>query len=333
MTTETPIKSQYLSSEYAATDFSFPHVQVVRGEEEQSHCGYFIPLPQAQKAGWSNIEATKTIIYTYNDGKNAEGILLVQPRMVMCAVSKLGMFDRAASQDEDRLMVIGEWNREQSKDPNIGNFQIYLIMFLGESNFPLHQIPFKIIAKGAHQATLSKYWEQNCIQVAMLHAKAAKAPFLPRDERYKALCVFEPVIKRMSVGSGKTKSPACCVDGFVAPTSGNWRSFFLGEGEELLAETILQILNPQPRALQMPPSSGSVIALIPPSCNSPSTPTAPRQISAVEDDVQPTPAVVQKTATSETLAVVPKKIGVVKSTPDLDENDADFGYAEDDLPF
>jgi hypothetical protein len=73
MTTETPIKSQYLSSEYAATDFSFPHAQVVRGEEEQSHCGYFIPLPQAQKAGWSNIEATKTIIYTYNDGKNAEG--------------------------------------------------------------------------------------------------------------------------------------------------------------------------------------------------------------------------------------------------------------------
>jgi len=166
----------------------------------------------------------------------------------------------------------------------------------------------------------------------MLHAKAAKAPFLPRDERYKALCVFEPVIKRMSVGSGKTKSPACCVDGFVAPTSGNWRSFFLGEGEELLAETILQILNPQPRALQMPPSSGSVIALIPPSCNSPSTPTAPRQISAVEDDVEPTPAVVQKTATSETFAVVSKKIGVVKSTPDLDENDAD-GYEEDDMPF
>ena len=70
---------KYLSPQYAATDFSFPHAQVVRGEEDMTHCGYFIPLPQAQKAGWSNLEATETIIYTYNNGEKAEGILLAQP--------------------------------------------------------------------------------------------------------------------------------------------------------------------------------------------------------------------------------------------------------------
>jgi Family of unknown function (DUF5895) len=90
--TQAPSKSgKYLSSQYAATDFSFPHAQVVRGEADMTHCGYFIPLPQAQKAGWSNLEATETIIYTYNNGEKAEGILLAQPRMVLCAVSKLGM--------------------------------------------------------------------------------------------------------------------------------------------------------------------------------------------------------------------------------------------------
>jgi hypothetical protein len=163
-----------------------------------THCGYFIPLPQAQKAGWSNLEATETIIYTYNNGEKAEGILLTQPRMVLCAVSKLGMFDRLASQNEDRLVVVGEWNREQNKDPNIGNFQIYLVMFLDANNFPLHQIPLKIIAKGSHQATLSKHWEQNCIKIAMLHARSQKVGFFPRGERYNTLCVFEPIIKRES---------------------------------------------------------------------------------------------------------------------------------------
>jgi hypothetical protein len=288
--TQAPSTSgKYLSPQYAATDFSFPHAQVVRGEEDMTHCGYFIPLPQAQKAGWSNLEATETIIYTYNNGEKAEGILLTQPRMVLCAVSKLGMFDRLASQNEDRLVVIGEWNREQSKDPNNGNFQIYLVMFLGANNFPLHQIPLKIITKGAHQATLSKNWEQNCIKIAMLHAQSEKVGFFPRGEQYNTLCVFEPMIKRELVGNGKLKSAACYVDGFVQPTAANWQSFFLGESETLLAETILQILNPQPRALLSSPSSGSVIALMPPA-ELEVTPAEPRQISAVED-VDPTPVV------------------------------------------
>ena len=73
--TQSPSKSgKYLSSQYAATDFSFPYAQVVRGEEDMTHCGYFIPLPQAQKAGWSDLEATETIIYSYNNGEKAEGI-------------------------------------------------------------------------------------------------------------------------------------------------------------------------------------------------------------------------------------------------------------------
>lgn len=365
MTTQTPIKSrQYLSNEYAADDFAFPHVQAVRGEENSTHCGYFIPLPQAEKATWGNLEQTETIVYTYNGGDTAEGILLTKPRMVLCAVSTLGLFDRPASQSEDRLVVVGEWNREQSKDPNYGNFQLFLVMFLGENNYPLHQIPFKLIAKGAQQATLAKFWEQSCMRTSMLHAQAAKTGCLPRNERYKALCVFEPTIKRMSVGNGKLKSFACCIDGFVSPTADNWQLFFLGEGEEVLAETILQILNPQPRSLQMAPSSGSVIALIPPAKSdqsvnkgeSYSTPVAPRQIAQVEDEAvieprqikevegEPTPAASvptlvntlaqQTTRTTTRTASVPTTV-VETELVDDDLEESDFVDEEeaDRIPF
>jgi hypothetical protein len=323
MTTILPTHDTYLGGEFAATDFSFPHAQVVRGEADMSHCGYFVPLAQAQKAGWSNLETAETIVYNYNGGETAEGLLLTQPRMVLCVMSKLGMFDRTASQDEDRLVVIGEWNREQSKDPNVGNFQIFLVMFLGENNFPLHQVPLKIVAKGAHQATLSTHWEQNCTQVAMLHARAANVPLRPRNERYKALCVFQPVIKRLQVGGGKLKSYACCIDGFVAPTQSNWRSFFLGEGEELLAETILQILNPQPRALQMQPSSESIIALPPAETESITAP--PRQISPIVDEAPSQPAVIRQPATVRPTSTVPIE---VVTTIDSDE---DTGF--DEIPF
>jgi hypothetical protein len=351
MMTQTPIKSrQYLSTEFAAEDFTFPHVQAVRGEEDSAHCGYFIPLPQAEKAAWSNIEQAETIVYTYNDGTTAEGILLTKPRMVLSAVSKLGMFDRLASQSEDRLVVLGEWDRNLSQDPNAGNFQIYLVMFFGENNIPLHQIPLKLIAKGAHQATLSKFWEQSCTKISMLHSQAAKVGFFPRHEKYKVLCLFEPIIKRMLVGTG-LKSAACCIDGFVAPTADNWQSFFLGECEEVLAQTVLQIFNPQPRTLLSAPSSGSVIALIPPAESTRSVSAVPRQITAVDDEIVSLPRQITEvkddlipavpdsapvsttprstTRTTARTASVPATVLVETELVDTDLDESDFIDEED----
>jgi Family of unknown function (DUF5895) len=202
--------SKYLTTDYAATDFSFPYCQALRGEDPKQ-CGYFVPLSQAEKAGWRNIDPNGLIEYSYNSGKTEIGILFKQPHMALTPICQLGMFDRKASQDEESLVIIGKWDR-QHKGENVGNFQIYLVMFFDEQKQPLHDIPLKLIAKGAHQATLSDQWQKFCISVARCQAKANRIMFSPRNEAFNALCLFQPEIIRKAVGD-KIKSPACYIDG------------------------------------------------------------------------------------------------------------------------
>jgi hypothetical protein len=256
--------SKYLSQEYAAKDFNFPYAQAIRGELNPAHCGYFVPLAQAEKAGWKNIDGTEMTEYTYNSGKTEVGVLMTKPRMVITPICQLGAFDRQASQTEETLVVLGEWDRtKHSSDPNVGNFQIFLVMFLAPNNKLLHDVPLKLMAKGSHQATLSQQWEQSCISVARCQAEANKTMFAPRDHRYKALCVFQPIIIRKLVGNGKLQSPSCYVDGYVKPTVLNWTDFFLGT-DEALADAVIGIFNPQPRKLLLPPTAGTIVLALAP---------------------------------------------------------------------
>jgi hypothetical protein len=246
----TTAASKYLTEEYGSNDFNFPYIQVVRGEIDLSHCGYFIPLAQAEKAGWEHLNPAHLTEYTYNNGKTEIGCLIKKPRMLICAVYRLGAFDRRASQENDTFTIVGDWKEEHRHDPNIGNFQIYLVIFLDKNNQPLHEIPFKLIAKGAHQGSLSQQWQQFCTQISRLQAKALKVPFRPRNEQYNALCIFQPILTRESVG-GKIKSPTCYVSDYVRPTELNWAQFFLGTNE-VLADGVIEILNPQPRKFLKP---------------------------------------------------------------------------------
>jgi hypothetical protein len=251
----TTVQNKYLSRQYAATDFSFPYCQALRGEDPKQ-CGYFVPLSQADKAGWRDLEGAEMTEYAYNSGQTEVGILLQQPRMTITPVSSLGMYDRQASQKEETLVVIGKWNRE-SRNENVGNFQIYLVMFFNEQKQPLHDIPLKLVAKGAHQATLSEQWQKFCVSVARCQAKANRVFFSPRNEIFNTLCLFQPQIIRKSVGD-KIKSPACYINGYVAPTVNNWQDFFIGTDEEL-AEVVIEMMNPRPRLLLADPTPGTIV--------------------------------------------------------------------------
>ena len=251
--------SKYLTTDYAATDFSFPYCQALRGEDPKQ-CGYFVPLPQAEKAAWRDLDPSKLTEYAYNSGKTEVGILLKQPRMALTPICQLGMYDRKASQDEESLVVIGKWDR-QLKNENIGNFQIYLVMFFDDQKQPLHDIPLKLVAKGAHQATLSDQWQKFCVSVALCQAKANNAMFRPRNEAFNALCLFQPIIIRKAVGD-RIKSPACYIDGYVAPTTSNWEDFFLGTNEEI-ADIVIGIMNPVSRLLLADPTPGTMVLTLP----------------------------------------------------------------------
>ena len=200
--------NKYLTADYAATEISFGYVQALRGEADSSHCGYFVPLSQMEKCGWRNIDPAKLIEYTYNSGTSEVGILLKQPRMVLTAISQLGMFDRTASSKTESLVVVGNWNRDLKGNPDVSNFQVYLVVFLDEQNQPLHDIPLKLTAKGAHQGSLAEHWQKSCNAVALAHSQAMNVRFRPRNEVYNALCVFVPKIVRKLVGDNK-KSQVC----------------------------------------------------------------------------------------------------------------------------
>lgn len=129
-------------------------------------------------------------------------------------------------------------------------------MFFDDRQQPLHDLPLKLVAKGAHQATLSDRWQQFTVAVARCQAQANKVFFTPRNEVFNALCLFQPHLIRKSVGE-KNKSAALYVDGYVEPTVDNWQDFFIGTDEDL-ADMVVGMLNPRPRLLLADPTPGTL---------------------------------------------------------------------------
>jgi hypothetical protein len=253
--------SKYLGNDYIATDISYPYVQAVRGETDPKHCGYFIPASQLELAGWRGTPTT--IAYTYNSGESETGLLLTAPRMVIATASPLGTFNRQETLKEKSLVIVGEWDKSHKQNPNYGNFQIYLILFLNEQNRPLHEIPFRLTAKGAHQGTLSQQWQKSCRDVMRHLAAATGKTYRPPNEKLMSLFVFQPIFQRRPVGKIQ-KSPACCVDDYVKPTPANWMEFFLGVQDDL-AELAIAMLSPQPlKNLCLPTTVDEVVDLEPP---------------------------------------------------------------------
>jgi hypothetical protein len=236
--------SNYLTEQFDDPSFNYPYAQPLRGEVNPAHCGIFIPQSQIEKANWRKEIAPKELIeYTYNSGQTEDGLLLSQPRMVITPISELGAFDRAATQTEGRLIAIeGGWQREYKEVDNIGNFQVYLIVLLDDTNQPLHDVPLRLITKGAFQATFAEQWQKSCTQIANLRARASKIPYRPQNRIFNALCVFIPKIERRLVGH-KTKSPACYISGYLEANATNWLEFFLGKDQHL-ADWAIETLNP-----------------------------------------------------------------------------------------
>ena len=338
MTTTT---SRYLTDALPATDFSYPYAQALRGENP-AQCGYFVPLSQAEKAGWKNLEGTEMTEYAYNSGQTEVGILLQKPRMILTPICQLGAFDRQASQTEETLVVLGEWDRaKHSNDPNAGNFQIFLVMFMDANKQPLHDIPLRLFAKGSHQATLSIEWQKFCTSVARCQAEANKTLFRPKNEVFNALCIFQPMIIRKSVGD-KVKSPACYIDGYVHPTVLNWQSFFMGT-DERLADAIIDILNPRSRSLLSPPTAGTIMLapapeLVTPAAVTGATPPVEDNSNAIDvasspvaEELAPVPTIpTTPVATKTKPAPEPEYIDPPEFEDDEFEDDE---VEEDKIPF
>ena len=260
---------EFASAEFIDPNARLPRLQALRGTNPKL-CGYFINIEEMAKAGWLDFDSVATDLteYTYESSGNTEqGLLLQQPRMLVCVRTPLLGFDRTASMEAEQLVILGHWRREYKEDDNIGNVQMYEIFLLNEDNQPLHSLPLSYVAKGANQATFSQEWQKLTQEVTACHAVRQHSrsettngiAARPKDARFKSLCVFEPVVERQQVGT-KQKSFACRITGHTVPTVENWTEFFVGY-DQLLKQQVWQGL--QPTMPLLTPGQDSATAALP----------------------------------------------------------------------
>ena len=229
----TDIKQEIIRDEFADASFvdsnaSLPKIQPLRGTNDKT-CGYFVSAVELANSGWNDFEpiADKLIDYNFESGNVEKGLLISNPRMVVCVRSPLMGYDRQASQDSQQLILLGEWTREFKALENVSNIQFYEVILLGEDNKPLHQIPFQYIAKGANGASFSMNWQQLVMEVTACHAITNGIPARPKTPQFNSLCVFSFQTKREQVGQ-KQKSFTCRVTEHDTPKLENWKKFFVG---------------------------------------------------------------------------------------------------------
>jgi Family of unknown function (DUF5895) len=236
-------QDRFADPEYVDPHARLPRIQALRGETGASECGYFIPEKEMAKAGWLSIDEPALSVYEYGSGGTENGLLIQSPRMLVVPRSPLFAFDRAISQQENRLAVIGQYNKQLYSDRSkYGTGQCYEVFLLDKDNEPLHEIGFAYVAKGSNQASFSQHWQQLVQEVTKCHAIANGIPARPKNVMFNSLCVFQFTVKRELAGNN-AKSPACKVHSHIAPTMADWESFFLGR-KEADADRFLNLLAP-----------------------------------------------------------------------------------------
>ena len=228
------IKDEFADSSFVDSNARLPKIQPLRGSNPQT-CGYFVTTTELANSGWGDFEpiAEKLIDYSFEgSGKTEKGLLIPNPRMLVCVRSPLMGYDRQATKDSQQLVILGQWVRDFKEDENVSNIQFYEVILLSKDNKPLHQIPFQYIAKGANGATFSQHWQQLVMEVTTCHAITNCIPARPKTAQFNSLCVFSFQTKREQVGQ-KQKSFTCRVTGHDVPKPENWKDYFVGYDQEV----------------------------------------------------------------------------------------------------
>jgi Family of unknown function (DUF5895) len=235
----TTFSSSATRDEFASTQFldpnaRLPRIQALRGTTPEL-CGYFISVEEMAKSGWVDFEpfTDQLVTYTFeSSGQKEQGLLLSEPRMLVCPRTPLLAFDRTASSESEQMVLVGQWKREYKEDDNISNCRLYEVLLLDVNNQPLHTVPLSYVAKGANNATFSAEWQKLTEEITACHAIANGIAARPKNNQFKSLCVFAFTVARELVGK-KQKSPACRVVSHESPTMENWRSYFVGYDADL----------------------------------------------------------------------------------------------------
>lgn len=221
-------KDEFCSPEFLDPNAKLPRIQALRGTSPKN-CGYFISVDQMAMAGWKDFDEKHLTEYTYeSSGETEQGILIQNPRMLVCPKTPVLGYDRKLSLEPNASTVIlGKYNAEMKEDENVGNMQFFQVFLLDKDNQPLHQIPLLYRAAGANQASFSVHWQEFCKEINNCHSIVNGIAAKQKNNMFYSLAVFCFKTAREQAGS-KQKSPACKVVEHEVPTLENWRNYFIG---------------------------------------------------------------------------------------------------------
>ena len=218
-------RDQFTSDEFIDKNASLPTVIVLN---DQLHCGYFIPVSTMAKCGWIDFDESQLISHKFFSGVTEQGVLIPNPRMLVCPKTELYQYDIQASEQQQKRAIVGLYDAALKDDKNIKTERLYLVFFLDENNNPLHSLPLKYAARGVNGATFEVERRAFKAQLETCHALTNQVPAKPKNDLFHALGVFCSTTSAELVGEKQNKSWCCRVVSHEAPTTENWKDYFVG---------------------------------------------------------------------------------------------------------
>ncbi len=192
--------------------------------------GLFIPEKNVIKAGWLNLtpELTEKELA---GGEKAKGLFFTSVRMII--LGNVPPYIRYKDNDDSgdmRGVIVGSYeeSRHLLDKKTMEVCSEHLLMFLDDNNNLLHTRPirfrFKNVALWSLRECLEDFYMAMELQFAQLtHTKASG-----KNDRWRALCVFEAQFKGIKEGEGSNRSYCCKIEEFTVPNPENFHTLFLG---------------------------------------------------------------------------------------------------------
>lgn len=214
----------FSGDEFVDKNATLPTVIVLN---EQFHCGYFIPVGTMAKCGWIDFDESQLISHTFHSGKTEQGVLIQNPRMLVCPKTDLYQYDVQASSEQQTRIVVGLYDAALKSDKNIKTERLYLVFFLDEDNELLHTLPLKYAARGVNGATFDVERRAFKAELEASHAITNQVSAKPKNDLFHSLGVFCFTTAAELVGD-KQKNWCCRVVAHEKPTTENWKNYFVG---------------------------------------------------------------------------------------------------------
>lgn len=211
----------------------------------RSDAGLWIANDNLQSCGWRktcdhNCDETCSIHYVNTkehviQGQTQEiyGRGIINPRICVIRRTKL---IRLTS---DKNCYAGFWIKGDGDIKNeLGKKKYicarrYLLIFLDESNDPLHDEPIQLTAKGTFQMNFDTSLMSFRNEIKTAYAKSMKKQIGQMNELWYAMCVFVPQFESISVGKHPLVSQGCSVKSFLSPTENDWINLCVGRNQKV----------------------------------------------------------------------------------------------------